>query len=74
MFDVINFCVAPTYGRAESASEGTDSSEGEEDVVGGLSPTMYDKLRSEATTPFRSVRTLARTCPPQELSFMRHRG
>lgn len=21
----------------------------------GLSPTMYDKLRSEATTPFRAV-------------------
>ncbi|KAM3571834.1 hypothetical protein VYU27_006132 [Nannochloropsis oceanica] len=41
-----------------ASKDGTDATADEVQTtpVPGLSPTMYDKLRSEATTPFRSLR------------------
>jgi hypothetical protein len=53
---------APAAPAAAAAAEGgpaaleAESEAAVEPKIEGLSPTMYDKLRAEATTPFRSLR------------------
>lgn len=47
----------PTAPAADAAAVAGAAAEApEEEKIDGLSPTMYDKLRAEATTPFRSLR------------------
>jgi hypothetical protein len=49
--------VAPMAGtEGQQAEQGQGQGPEEEQGEKGLSPTMYDKLRAEATAPFRSFR------------------